>query len=98
MTQTRLKNIRLVQKHEKPADWEKAVNFIPLQAEIIVYDADSTHKFPRLKIGDGKTPVNELPFYGENGYSWGDFTNNPSIWGDFTNNSSGLNDGAWGSF
>ena len=89
MTQTRLQNIRLVQKHEIQADWEKAVNFVPLQAEIIVYDADSTNKTPRLKIGDGKTPVNELPFYGET---------KGSIWGDFTNNSSIQSDNTWGSF
>lgn len=90
MTQTKLQNVRLVQKHEIQADWEKAVNFIPLQAEIIVYDADSIHTAPRLKIGDGKTPINDLPFYGEK---------KNSIWGDFTNNSSTPSNGtSWGLF
>jgi hypothetical protein len=27
-----------------------------------VYDADATHPFPRIKIGDGETLINELPF------------------------------------
>ena len=53
---------RVINKHETQEDWEKAVNFIPLLAEIIVYDTDSTHTQARLKIGDGKTNVNDLPF------------------------------------
>ena len=57
--------IRVINKHETQEDWEKAVNFIPLLAEIIVYDTDSTHTQARLKIGDGKTNVNNLPFIGE---------------------------------
>lgn len=56
---------RVINKHETQEDWEKAVNFIPLLAEIIVYDTDSTHTQARLKIGDGTTPVNDLPFIGE---------------------------------
>lgn len=56
---------RVINKHETQEDWEKAINFIPLLAEIIVYDTDSTHTQARLKIGDGTTPVNDLPFIGE---------------------------------
>lgn len=81
---------RVMNKHETQEDWEKAVNFIPLMAEIIVYEADSVHTQARLKIGDGKTPINELPFYGDPVNSiWGDFTNNTNIptnnfvWGTF---------------
>ena len=33
--------------------------------EIIVYDADENHNYPRFKIGDGVTTVTLLPFYGD---------------------------------
>ena len=56
---------RVINKHETQEDWEKAVNFIPLLAELIVDDPDSTYTRARLKIGDGKTNVNDLPFIGE---------------------------------
>ena len=29
---------RVKHKHDIPANWEKAVNFIPLAGEIIIYD------------------------------------------------------------
>ena len=48
---------RVINKHETQEDWEKAVNFIPLLAEIVVYDTDSTHTQARLKIGDGNKPI-----------------------------------------
>ena len=32
---------RLIQKHEYEVDWNNAVNFIPLEAEIIVYNAEA---------------------------------------------------------
>lgn len=58
-------NSRIIQKHDIAENWEKAVNFIPKQGEIIVYDPDSTHTIARFKIGDGNTKVNNLPFIGE---------------------------------
>ena len=39
-----------------------ALTFIPKQAEVIVYDIDADHDYERLKIGDGVTNVNDLPF------------------------------------
>ena len=85
-----INNVRVQHKHETEANWQKAINFIPLMAEIIVYEADSIHTQSRLKIGDGKTPLNELPFYGDSVNSiWGDFTNsitnqtNNIVWGTF---------------
>ena len=57
---------RVINKHETEANWKKAVNFIPEQAEHIVYDIDENYNYERLKIGDGVTPVNDLPFYDEN--------------------------------
>lgn len=53
---------RIQQKHDIEANWKKAVNFKPLAGELIVYDADSAHTTARFKIGDGNTPINDLPF------------------------------------
>ena len=58
------KNIysRMQQKHDVQANWEKAVNFIPLIGEIVIYDVDAINLNPRFKIGDGITAINALPF------------------------------------
>lgn len=58
------KNIksRIVHKHDTELNWSKATNFIPKQGEIIIYDIDSNHSYERIKIGDGVTKVNNLPF------------------------------------
>lgn len=53
---------RIVQKHDTEANWKKAINFIPKQAEIIVYDKDDIYDYIRFKVGDGTTKINELPF------------------------------------
>ena len=53
---------RSQQKRAVEADWKKASGFIPLRGEIIVYEADENYSAPRLKIGDGNTNVNDLPF------------------------------------
>lgn len=53
---------RIINKHAVEADWQKATNFKPLQGEIIIYDPDTTHTEPRVKIGDGVNYVNDLPF------------------------------------
>lgn len=60
------KNIysRMQQKHDVQANWEKAVNFTPLVGEIIIYDPDENNLKSRIKIGDGKTNVNNLIFIG----------------------------------
>ena len=54
-------NGRVICKHDIEENWKKAVNFIPLMAEIIVYETDSIHTQARLKIGDGKTAWVDLP-------------------------------------
>lgn len=33
-----------------------------MASEIIVYDPDENYDYPRIKIGDGKTNINALPF------------------------------------
>jgi hypothetical protein len=53
---------RLVNKHDIEANWLKATNFTPLQGELIVYDVDENCNYERIKMGDGVTNVNELPF------------------------------------
>lgn len=53
---------RIRNKHDLEVNWQKAVNFIPMAGEIIIYDQDATHAQPRIKIGDGTTTVNSLPF------------------------------------
>ena len=53
---------RIIHKHDVELNWNKATNFIPKQGEIIVYDIDSIHSYERIKIGDGVTNVNNLPF------------------------------------
>lgn len=62
------KNItsRVINKHDIEANWNKATTFIPKPGEIIIYDADETHTYARVKIGDGDKTVIELPFYGDN--------------------------------
>ena len=62
------KNIqtRIQHKHDIEANWLKATNFIPKAGELIIYDVDATHTEPRLKIGNGTTIVNNLPFAGDN--------------------------------
>lgn len=69
------KNIkgRIQHKHDIEANWQLATNFIPMIGELIVYDPDTTHEESRLKIGDGQTLVNDLPFLGGEGESSEDF-------------------------
>ena len=55
-------NGRIINKHDIEANWLKAENFIPKNGEIIIYDIDDNHDYTRMKIGDGKTVVNLLPF------------------------------------
>lgn len=58
------KNIksRIVHKHDIESHWNLASNFIPKQGEIIVYDSDENHPYPRFKFGNGIDNVNDLPF------------------------------------
>lgn len=54
---------RLILKHDIESNWNRATTFVPKQAEVIIYDIDSTYSYERFKIGDGVTTVGELPFY-----------------------------------
>ena len=59
---------RIQLKSDTEANWNKAgpkdgsLGFIPLRGELIIYSADETHAFSRLKVGDGSTNIINLPF------------------------------------
>ena len=61
MAQSTVKS-RIQLKNDIEANWNKAVNFIPLKGEIIIYSIDESHPFSRLKVGDGITTIINLPF------------------------------------
>lgn len=59
-------DVRHVQKHETEQNWlTLAPNFIPKRGEFIIYDVDENYNYERMKIGDGFTPLKDLPFAGE---------------------------------
>ena len=62
MSDNKILNTRIQQKHDIEANWLKAVNFIPKIGEIIVYDPDEHHAASRVKIGDGVKTIIELAF------------------------------------
>lgn len=47
---------KIIIKQDSTENWNKAKNFIPKKGEILMYDGI------KLKIGDGKTKVSDLPF------------------------------------
>ena len=57
---------RIQVKHDIAANWAKAVNFIPLAGELIIYDGIIEKgvyiEQPKLKIGDGIHKLADLPF------------------------------------
>lgn len=56
-------------KYGTASDWSKAKNFTPSLGTIIIYNADDDSAAPRVKYGDGKQNVNDLPFVGATMYS-----------------------------
>lgn len=62
MSETLIKT-RIISKHADRHQWENST-FIPLKGEIVVYDYrdEDDVKIQRLKIGDGSTHINDLPF------------------------------------
>ena len=53
---------RVQLKNDTEENWNKAIRFIPLRGEPVIYLADEAHPFFRVKIGDGMTNVINLPF------------------------------------
>ena len=52
-------------KKDTSTNWSKAKNFIPKENEVILYTDFEPN---RIKIGNGKTKINELPFVDNNEY------------------------------
>ena len=52
---------KIIQRHATSSEWIDST-YVPLKGELIIYDVDETHELPRVKIGDGATPINDLPF------------------------------------
>lgn len=55
---------KIIHKHDTATNWTTAGNngYIPDKGEFIVYDADSSVAYERIKVGDGVTNINDLPF------------------------------------
>ena len=49
---------RISNKIDTTANWNNTINFIPLKGELIIYSDTN-----QLKIGDGVTKVQDLPFF-----------------------------------
>ena len=54
---------RIQHKHDTEANWNIKETFVPLAGELIVYDMDGEHNYPRFKVGDGTTTIKNLPFH-----------------------------------
>ncbi len=52
---------RIIHKHAQENDWDDAT-LVPLQSELLIYDSDENHNFPRFKLGDGTSLAKDLPF------------------------------------
>lgn len=55
---------RIQSKRDTTANWNATQNFIPLDGEIIVYTDYYGENTPAIKVGDGKTIVQELGLLG----------------------------------
>lgn len=55
-------------KKDSPENWNKAKNFVPKDGEIIVYLGMG------IKLGNGETKVNDLPFVSQTSYAVEDST------------------------
>lgn len=56
-------NTRIKHKHDTEAGWIKVQStFVPYDGELIIYDVDGAHNYPRFKVGDGSTFLQSLPF------------------------------------
>lgn len=67
-------NGRIAMKHDTAEHWGQATNFRPLPGELIIYDPDETHPYPRIRVGVAEDPnanpiigklLPELPFVDE---------------------------------
>ena len=68
---------RIKHKNGSPSDWSQATNFVPLKGELIIYN-DATA--PKIKVGDGSTLVENLPFVGASITMNGAIASSPSFY------------------
>ena len=54
-------NTRIQSLHDVEENWS-GKDFTPFDGEIVVYSSDETHASPRLKVGDGTSLIDNLPF------------------------------------
>jgi hypothetical protein len=54
---------RISQLHKTEAAWNQLEDFCPEAGEIIIYDQDENIDYVRIKVGDGNTPLKQLPFF-----------------------------------
>lgn len=63
MANAKVIKTRIQMKSDTQENWEQANSFIPLEGEIIIYSPSAAcPNYSRLKVGDGSTFVNLLPF------------------------------------
>ena len=73
MSEEKTLKARVAHKHKTEAKWREDVYdattgekrsdpFIPLNGELIIFDADENYDYKRFKFGDGHTNVIDLPF------------------------------------
>ena len=53
---------RISMLHKTEYEWNLLHNFIPFSGEFIIFDKDLHYDYIRVKIGDGKTLLQDLPF------------------------------------
>lgn len=52
---------KVAHKHETETDWLLS-SYVPDAGELVIYNKDDRHPFPRIKAGDGENTVRDLPF------------------------------------
>lgn len=54
---------RISHLHKTESEWLKLKDWVPEAGEFIIYDPDTRYSYARIKLGDGKTSLKELPFF-----------------------------------
>lgn len=71
-----ISNARIKHKRDTTINWNRAIGFVPLKGEVIIYTDYSSYEkevngqmkrvwIPGIKIGDGDAYVQDLPFVDE---------------------------------
>lgn len=62
MAEKRL-NTKIILKHGTEAEWGQS-NYVPEEGEVVIFEKDDSHPYPRYKVGDGtnKASSSSLPF------------------------------------